>query len=126
MERLATWAAPQRDVPFLRRSPEVTVRPGPGVPGGASLVVSGGGGDLTELRTEVVMHHGLARIDLFNTLIKAPTTTVEAVYHAFPIAAQAPMVYLDVPGAVLRPGLDQVPGTATDAGACREAPEVDS
>ncbi len=113
-ERLATWGGPQRDVPFRRRTPGVERRPGPRVLGSASLLVSGGGGDVPVLSTEIILHAGLPRLDLLNTLTKPATPAAEAVYHAFPVAARSPQVYLDTPGAVLRPGLDQVPGTATD------------
>ncbi len=47
-------------------------------------------------------------------MTRLPVVRAEAVYHAFPIASSAPEVYLDTPGAVLRPGVDQVSGTATD------------
>src|SRR5205085_11915590 len=34
--------------------------------------------------------------------------------HAFPLATESGQIYLAVAGEAMRPGLDQVPGTATD------------
>jgi len=55
------------------------------------------------------------RVDLCYHLDKLPNSEAEALYVAFPLAAgKNPEVRLDVPGAAMRPGLDQIPGTATD------------
>jgi hypothetical protein len=71
-------------------------------PGGATLL------------SRVVVYDDIPRIDVLNRLRKPWTEEAEAYYQAFPLAAEPPTVYLDVPGAVMRPGLDQVPGSATD------------
>jgi alpha-mannosidase len=67
-----------------------------------------------KLQTEYRIYDELRRLDIVNTLTKQPMDDAEAVYHSFPLAAERPTVYLDTPGAVMRPGVDQVPATATD------------
>jgi hypothetical protein len=59
-------------------------------------------------------------VDLCYRLDKIPNPEAEALYVAFPFSPPITdyrsliTTYLDLPGAVMRPGLDQVPGTATD------------
>lgn len=77
-------------------------------------------GSLRSLSLDLVTYAGLPHVDLVYRLTKIPITEAEALYVAFPPGSPAvgpgssPTVYLDLPGAVMRPGLDQVPGTATD------------
>ena len=66
------------------------------------------------MSSEIILYDDLPRVDIVNTVVKAADTRPEALYCAFPLAALKPTVWLDVPGAAIRPGLDQVPGTATD------------
>jgi hypothetical protein len=113
-EALCTWTELRRDAPLLRRSPAVKIKPGADLPYGASLTVAGGGNELPALQSEIVLYDDLPRVDLFNSVIKPFDNHAEAIYHAFPFAAKSPTVYLDIPGAVLRPWLDQIPRTATD------------
>lgn len=64
---------------------------------------------------DVMAYPDIPYVDLCYTLEKVPTSDAEALYVAFPLqSAQPSEVWLDTPGAVMRPGLDQVPGTATD------------
>jgi alpha-mannosidase len=112
---LCGWQGAQHDVPFRRSSPTLTVKPGAACSFGASLVLEGGGGDAPFLRSEFFLYDELPWIDVFNAITKPYVNSAEAIYHAFPLGSQKqPAVYLDTPGAVLRPGLDQIPGTATD------------
>jgi len=113
-EALCEWGTLHYDTPFLRRTPPMRVGPGPALPYGASMVMEGSEEDIPYLRMEFTLYDDLPRLDIFCTAIKPPRTHAEAIYHAFPLAGEGSTVYLDVPGAVLRPGLDQVPGTATD------------
>jgi len=113
-EALCTWNELRRDAPLSHRSPAVKLKPGADLPYGAALTVAGGGGELPGLEGEIVLYDELPRVDLFNSVIKPFDNHAEAIYHAFPFAAKAPTVHLDIPGAVLRPWLDQVPRTATD------------
>jgi hypothetical protein len=112
-EALCKWGQLRTDAPFTRTTPAASIMPGPALPFGAALRLNGGGA-LPRASLEITLYDDLPRVDLAVTLEKDFTAAAEAVYHAFPLAAVPPTVYLDVPGAVLRPGLDQVPGTATD------------
>jgi len=113
-EALCEWGKLHYDTPFLRRTPPMRLGPGPALPYGASLVIEGSEADIPYLRMEFTLYDDLSRLDIFCTAIKPPRTHAEAIYHAFPLATGSPTVYLDIPGAVLRPGIDQAPGTATD------------
>jgi alpha-mannosidase len=122
-EKICGWSGIRRDAPFSRTS----LRFGPPVPlhtphgRGMRLAACDLPGSLRALTLDVVAYRDIARLDLFYRLDKEPNQEAEALYVAFPLssavfAAERPSatVYLDLPGAVLRPGLDQVPGTATD------------
>jgi len=112
---LCGWHGAQYNVPFQRTTPELTVRPGAACPFGASLVMEGGGGDGPFIRSEFFLYDDLPWVDIVNAITKPYVNRAEAIYHAFPLGGKKqPTVYLDTPGAVLRPGIDQIPGTATD------------
>ncbi|MCL5104314.1 MAG: hypothetical protein M1133_09395 [Armatimonadetes bacterium] len=113
-EALSDWTGMKYDTPFCRSTPDMTICQGRAMPFGASLVVEGGGGEFPMLRSEIILYDDIDRIDLLNYVTKPPIDRAEAIYHAFPLGREGATVYLDVPGAVMRPGLDQVPGTATD------------
>lgn len=71
-------------------------------------------GSLRALELDVVVYDNLPRIDLTYRLDKVPNAEAEALYVAFPLGGATSGVCLDIPGGVLRPGIDQVPGSATD------------
>ena len=122
-EKLCGWSGIQRDCPFERTS----------LPFGAPETVALPFGRRTRLRAtdvpsslraltlDITTYDELPFIDLRYTVDKVPNPEAEALYVAFPSAPPRPTVHdspftvhLDTPGAVMRPGLDQVPGTATD------------
>ncbi len=113
-ERLCTWKTIRRDVPWRRSSPRAQAIHTERLPYGTAVVTRSAWDGGAELSTRVVLYDDIPRMDLENVLRKPWTQEAEAYYHAFPVAADSPTVYLDVPGAVMRPGLDQVPGSATD------------
>jgi hypothetical protein len=116
-EKLCGWSGIRRDCPFTRTplrfgTPEPLALP---YGAGLRLVARDLPGSLRALTLEVVVYDALPRVDLRYRLEKVPNIEAEALYVAFPLAGGSlPAVWLDVPGAVMRPGLDQVPGTATD------------
>jgi hypothetical protein len=77
-------------------------------------------GSLRALTLEIVAYADVPRVDLIYRVEKMPNNEAEALYVAFPLCSPStvhcslPTVFLDLPGAVMRPGLDQMPGTATD------------
>lgn len=113
-EALCEWARVRRDTAFSRRTPDACFAPGAVLPFGATLLARSEGEDGHRFECEMVLYDKLPRVDIVNRLTRRPHPRAEAVYHAFPLAARQPTVYLDVPGATLRPGADQIPGTATD------------
>ncbi|MCF7838892.1 MAG: hypothetical protein K9N49_09715, partial [Candidatus Marinimicrobia bacterium] len=137
-EKLCAWGSGRgRDCPFERTglrfgSPEPLPRP---YGAGLRLHARDLPGSLRALTLELVTYDELPWLDICYRLDKAPNPEAEALYVAFPLAwkpecalvtdhrpdRQSPgeggspiTVHLDCPGAVYRPGLDQVPGTATD------------
>lgn len=115
-EKLCRWEGIRRDCPFERTrvrfaDPEVVA-----MPYGAGLRFRGQSlpGSLRSLTLDVRVYDALPRVDLLYCVEKTPETEAEALYAAFPLGGREPTVFLDVPGAVMRPGLDQVPGTAAD------------
>ena len=130
-EKLSHWGGIRRDAPLVR----TRLRFGPPTPvtvtGGAGIRLSARElpGSLRALQLDIAVYDALPRVDLCYRLDKMPEAGAEALYVAFPLAggrsalpdstlttrhSSFPEVWLDVPGAVMRPGLDQVPGTATD------------
>ncbi len=113
-ETLCAWGGVLRDTKFTRVTPPLTRSAGPVSPFSASIILQSGGGDIPQLRTEITLYDAIPRVDIHNTITKYPWDRAEGIYHAFPIAGPAPVVHLDLPGAVMIPGLEQIPGSATD------------
>jgi alpha-mannosidase len=116
-EKLCGWGGIRRDCPFVRASlqfgaPEPLVLPHGA---GFRLRAESLSGSLRSLTLDVTTYDALPWVDLCYTLNKVPNPEAEALYVAFPLGrGPEPRVWLDIPGAVMRPGFDQVPGTATD------------
>lgn len=112
---VASWAGLGRHAPFKRSTPAaVELTRGTPRPFAQRLIVTVHGEHGLRLQSEIVLYDDVERIDIINTLDKLPTTRAEALYHAFPLASPEGQIYLGVAGGVIRPGVDQVPGTATD------------
>jgi alpha-mannosidase len=67
-----------------------------------------------EVRTEYQLYDGIKRVDIINTVNKTEVRAKEAVYFAFPFAAQKPGIEYQIQNGWVRPNDDQMPG------ACRE------
>ncbi|MEI6971857.1 MAG: hypothetical protein WCL44_10110 [bacterium] len=136
-EKLCGWGAVRRDAPLERRPVRFSESSARVLPYGIclSLRATKLPGSLRSLTLDVVTYDGLPRVDMSYRMEKHPNTEAEALYVAFPLApghgsrasgiehpastsGSKPTgdsaVWLDVPGAAMRPGIDQVPGTATD------------
>jgi hypothetical protein len=66
------------------------------------------------IRSEYLLYDRIRRVDIVNTVEKEPTRRKEAVYFAFPFAAQQPAFEYQIQNGWVRPNEDQLPG------ACRE------
>ena len=66
------------------------------------------------IRSEYLLYDRIKRIDIVNTVQKEATREKEAVYFAFPLAADKPELEYQIQNGWVRPNEDQLPG------ACRE------
>ena len=67
----------------------------------------------TEITQEVILYPGVKRIDFINRLHKASTLAKEEGYYAFPFDVPDFEMNCELPGAVFRPGKDQLSGSFT-------------
>jgi hypothetical protein len=70
----------------------------------------------TELIQEVILYPGIRRIDFVNRLHKAATLAKEEACYAFPFDVPGFEINCELPGAVFRPGKDQLSGSFTGFG----------
>jgi hypothetical protein len=63
---------------------------------------------------EIRLFHEGHRIDIVLRLDKQVDVNYESLYLAFPFAAKLPKVFVENAGAVYQPGVEQIPGSATD------------
>lgn len=116
-EKLADWSGIKPDCQLDRVSLRFGSPESMALPYGVRLRLRAEDlpGSLHSLIFDVLVYHDLPHVDLCYTVDKMPTSEAEALYVAFPLSGGTrPDVLLDVPGALMRPGYDQVPGTATD------------
>lgn len=64
--------------------------------------------------SEFRLFHPAKRLDLACSILKAPVTTPESIYVAFPFALEGGRHHFDVPGGVIEAGRDQIPGSVND------------
>lgn len=83
-------------------------------PLGRRLVVTTSCSNAPSIRSEYLLYDALRRVDIVNTVEKAPTRQKEACYFAFPFAAARPAFEYQIQNGWCRPNEDQLPG------ACRE------
>jgi hypothetical protein len=108
-------AEKRRDVRFRRSSPQsCKISKGKNGPVLGSLIVTTKAKGCARIIQEIILYRELKRLDIVNTLQKIPTVAAEAVYYAFPFNVRVPEFRLDTAGAVMRPEVDQLPGTAKD------------
>jgi len=88
----------------------VTIRPGQHGPVYSSLIISGVVDTCPQVTQEVIVYDKLARVDLANRVLKDSTPAVE-LYFAFPFQAVRPEFRFEGPLSVIRPLVDQLPGS---------------
>ncbi len=79
-----------------------------------SYVTEGVIADRGSVRREVRLIEGIDRIEMLNTIDKRPVREKEAFYFAFDLEFDAPTTRMDVGWGVVRPELDQLPGSCKD------------
>ena len=96
---------------------DISILPGAAGPVYSSIRVKGKIGYVLDFEHEILLYAKSKRIEFFNRIQKRPAYTYESVFHAFPfsIPYESLDTYkLDVPGAILRPDVDQIPGSFRD------------
>ena len=83
-------------------------------PLGQRIVVATKAKNTPSVRSEYLLYDKIQRVDIVNTLEKTETRAKEAVYFAFPFAADKPAFEYQIQNGWCRPNDDQLPG------ACRE------
>ena len=67
-----------------------------------------------QIATSVTLWDGCPWVEIFNGVDRTEERKKEAVYFAFPFALTRPDVRLEIPNAVMRPEIDQLPGACRD------------
>ncbi len=80
----------------------------------ASLVVESDAPGCTRLSREVRVVDGLGRVDIVNTLDKKAVRKKEAVHFGFAFNVPSGVMRIDIPWAVFRPEVDQIPGSCKE------------
>jgi hypothetical protein len=105
---------------------DVVISPGASGPVYSSLKISGHIEYLCKFEHEIILYAGLKRIDFHNRILKKPVYAKESLHYAFPFAVPTPYRHwidnmshqntykIDVPGAIMQPDLDQIPGSSRD------------
>jgi hypothetical protein len=116
-EKLCGWDGIKRDCNFERKKIKFNKAELIKLPYGMKLQFEAINmpGSLQSLTLGIIIYDNLPRIDLQYKVNKNSNPEAEALYVAFPLAGgENSETWLDLPGASMRPGIDQVPGTATD------------
>jgi alpha-mannosidase len=95
----------------------ITVQPGAQGPVWKSIVLSGrleGCAETNGARLEIRLFQPEKRIEFHWTLRKLAVPQPEAVYVAFPFAPADAQIAYEAQGGLVRPGLDQIPGSSSD------------
>jgi hypothetical protein len=106
---------------------DVRIEKGASVPVFSSLKISGHIEYLCKFEHEIILYSQLKRVDIVNRIQKKPVYPKETVHYAFPFAIRTDyrvtvdaMTHhntykIDVPGGVMQPDLDQIPGSNRDS-----------
>ena len=105
---------------------DVIITKGASGPVYSSLKVSGHVEYMCKFEHEIILYSNLKRVDFYNRIMKKPVYPKETVHYAFPFAVPTDYHFwidnmthqntykIDVPGAVMQPDLDQIPGSIRD------------
>jgi alpha-mannosidase len=95
----------------------ITVQPGAQGPVWKSVVLAGrleGCAEQDGARVEIRLYQTEKRVEFHWSIRKLPVPQAEAVYVAFPFAPLDGQVVYEAQGGIVRPGLDQIPGSSSD------------
>ena len=128
--RLDKWLT-DRETQFLADFPlqEVRISRGASGPVYLSIRVSGNIENIAWFEHEIILYSALRRIDFYNRVKKSPMYAKESMLYSFPFAVpdsrqrqiEMPLTgghdntyRIDVPGAIMGPDIDQIPGSHRD------------
>jgi len=83
-------------------------------PLGERMIVETSAPMTPKISSEITVWNDLKRVDIVNRLTKTLTYDKEAVYFAFPFAANKPVLRYEEPAAIVRPDKDFLPGACLD------------
>lgn len=83
-------------------------------PLGQRMIVETSATMTPKITAEITVWNDVKRVDIVNRLTKTPTYEKEAVYFAFPFAANKPVLRYEEPAAIVRPDKDFLPGACLD------------
>ena len=110
----------EREFKQLGETPmqDVSITKGASGPVYSSLKVAGHVEYMCKFEHEIILYSNLKRVDFCNRIMKKPVYPKETVHYAFPFAVPADSGYgpfrIDVPGGIMKPDFDQIPGSARD------------
>lgn len=105
----------KRKVEFRRTIPKsCRIRQGRKGPLVASLIVETKAKGCSKITQEIILYQDLKKIDIINVLYKNEIITPEAIYFVFPFDFERPIIKFEIAGNIMRPEIDQLPGTAKD------------
>jgi alpha-mannosidase len=117
-----------RDFKQLAEFPAMNVKIEKGASGPvySSVKITGQIEDICKFEHEIILYSQLKRVDFSNRMTKKPVYPMETVHYAFPFAIPTDVLRqvdkkthqntykIDVPGGVMQPDLDQIPGSNRD------------
>jgi len=105
----------QKRAVFKRASPtSAKISPGLQGPLTSSLIAKATAPGCLDLETEIFLYRGVKRVEIVNRLRKKETLEPEAVYFAFPFKVDGGTFVFEIADGMMRPEIDQLPGTTRD------------
>ncbi len=93
---------------------------------GERMIIETSGTMAPKIITEVTVWNHLRRVDIVNRLTKTETYEKEAVYFAFPFAANQPTFRYECPAGIVNANTDMLPGACLDWFAVQHFVEIES
>jgi hypothetical protein len=104
------WYLPGSDLKGLKRAGSAKITLKESGPVLASLLVESEASGCRKLSREVRLVPGLSWVEVINVIDKLPVRAKEGVHFGFSFNVSDPQVTMDVPWAIVRPEVDQIPG----------------
>lgn len=93
---------------------------------GERMIIETSGTMAPKIVTEVTVWNNLRRVDIVNRITKTETYEKEAVYFAFPFAANQPTFRYECPAGIVNANTDMLPGACLDWFAVQHFVEIES